>query len=641
MAAIYWFRKALRVHDNKLLLKACQESEELFAIFILDPQFTETPHARDNNSAKHNNSSSNSNTASNDSKHKNDEQKQEQQREDSRLVSLNNNTTIAGSGIGRPNANVFQFFFECLEDLDNTLQTKYNLKLYVFRGNPIEIFEFLFKNIPSLTNLYFENDTEPYAKQRDAKVLDLCKTYKIISNCDDFGHTLYNMEHTIAICDQFNKGIIPKTYRSFLTILDKLGTPNEPMHAPVAKDVAKNCKLGVWDDYIKNFEKKITKMTGEKQYHFNTPCIEEIGFKPIKKNEHSPFFGGETVGLERLRNWMVNEAKVIHFSKPQTKFNSIIADTTVLSPYITNGAVSVRLVWHEINKIYKKSRGRHTKPPCSLHGQLYFREWFYLLSFVTPNFHRIEKNPICRQTIEWDDFDAEKVLKWKNSETGYPLIDALMTQLRNEGWIHHLGRHLVACFLTRGDLWQSWEIGKIIFDELLLDGDYALNSANWMWLSCSAFFNSYWRVYSPVSFGKDNDPNGEYIRKYVPILKAFPKEYIYKPWMAPIGVQKKANCVIGKDYPFPMINHENARKENIEKMKQAFAMAKNNKDKLSSSKRTEQNISYKQYYLRFEYPFFLRFFEGGASISFSFSLLTVVLFPFATKNSFKVRFIFF
>ena len=63
-----------------------------------------------------------------------------------------------------------------------------------------------------------------------------------------------------------------------------------------------------------------------------------------------------------------------------------------------------------------------------------------------------------------------------------------MTQLREEGWIHHLARHAVACFLTRGDLWQSWEKGAAVFEELLLDADWALNSANWMWLSCSAFF---------------------------------------------------------------------------------------------------------------------------------------------------------
>ncbi|XP_036805940.1 cryptochrome-1-like [Oncorhynchus mykiss] len=66
-----------------------------------------------------------------------------------------------------------------------------------------------------------------------------------------------------------------------------------------------------------------------------------------------------------------------------------------------------------------------------------------------------------------------------------------MTQLRQEGWIHHLARHAVACFLTRGDLWISWEEGMKVFEGHLLDADYSLNAGNWMWLSASAFFNQY------------------------------------------------------------------------------------------------------------------------------------------------------
>ena len=96
--------------------------------------------------------------------------------------------------------------------------------------------------------------------------------------------------------------------------------------------------------------------------------------------------------------------------------------------------------------------------------------------------------------------------------TGFPFIDAVMTQLRKEGWIHHLGRHAVACFLTRGDLWVSWEEGMKVFEEYLLDADWSLNAGNWMWLSASAFFHQYFRVYSPIAFGKKTDKNGDFIR---------------------------------------------------------------------------------------------------------------------------------
>jgi cryptochrome len=111
-----------------------------------------------------------------------------------------------------------------------------------------------------------------------------------------------------------------------------------------------------------------------------------------------------------------------------------------------------------------------------------------------------------------------------------------MTQLRLEGWIHHLARHMVACFLTRGDLFLSWEEGLKVFDEYLIDGDWSLNAGNWMWLSASAFFHQYFRIYSPVAFGKKTDPDGKYIRKYVPVLKDFPQAYIYEPWTAPLAL---------------------------------------------------------------------------------------------------------
>lgn len=88
-----------------------------------------------------------------------------------------------------------------------------------------------------------------------------------------------------------------------------------------------------------------------------------------------------------------------------------------------------------------------------------------------------------------------------------------------QGWMHHLARHAVACFLTRGDLYCPWTTGRDVFDRLLIDDDWSINNANWMWLSASAFFYQYHRVYSPVTFGKKYDPSGDFVRKFVPELK--------------------------------------------------------------------------------------------------------------------------
>ena len=84
-----------------------------------------------------------------------------------------------------------------------------------------------------------------------------------------------------------------------------------------------------------------------------------------------------------------------------------------------------------------------------------------------------------------------------------------------------------------------------VFDELLLDADWSVNAGSWMWLSCSSFFTQFFPLYDPVRFGRKADPNGDYIRKYVPVLKNFPIQYIHEPWMAPEQIQKAAKCIVG------------------------------------------------------------------------------------------------
>ncbi|CAK1604503.1 unnamed protein product [Parnassius mnemosyne] len=135
---------------------------------------------------------------------------------------------------------------------------------------------------------------------------------------------------------------------------------------------------------------------------------------------------------------------------------------------------------------------------------------------------------------------------------------------------------MVACFLTRGDLWISWEEGAKVFENYLLDYDWSLNAGNWMWLSASAFFYKYFRVYSPVAFGKKTDKDGLYIRKYVPELKKYPSDYIYEPWKAPKSIQTKAGCIVGIGYPKRIVDHDKIHKENIQKMSLAY---KNNREK--------------------------------------------------------------
>ena len=143
-----------------------------------------------------------------------------------------------------------------------------------------------------------------------------------------------------------------------------------------------------------------------------------------------------------------------------------------------------------------------------------------------------------------------------------------MRQLRLEGWIHHLGRHAVACFLTRGGCYIDWERGAAVFEEWLLDHEVACNSGNWQWLACVAFYAQFYRCYSPVAFPKKWDPAGAFVREYVPELAQFPDKYIYEPWRAPVVDQKKAKCLVKGEGRDRDGGYEGALWEEADRMKE-------------------------------------------------------------------------
>ncbi|XP_043227438.1 cryptochrome-2-like isoform X1 [Amphibalanus amphitrite] len=441
---------------------------------------------------------------------------------------------------GRVGANRWRFLVGALSDLDSSLQLL-GSRLLVCRGSPETVLPKLIREW-DVRRITFETDTEPYAVARDARVAQLarelsCAVTSVTS------HTLYEPAQVLAA----NGGKPPLTYQRMVTLVEQLG-------APVAAEPAP----------------RSLPPPGQPAGHFSVPSLAELGVDAEQLGEEL-YPGGETEGLARLERSLARPDWVCRFEKPKTAPNSLQPSTTVLSPYVKFGCVSARLFYHRLADVYSR-RGNYTRPPVSLHGQLLWREFFYVVGANTPNFDRMEGNAICRQ-IPW--IENEEFLKaWSEGRTGYPWIDAVMTQLRQEGWIHHLARHAVACFLTRGDLFISWEHGMKVFDELLLDADWSLNAANWMWLSASAFFHQFFRVYSPVAFGKKTDPNGDYIKKYLPKLRKYPSQYIYEPWKAPIATQKAAGCIVGRDYPKPIVDHDKVRPRNIEWMAAAYKKGK-------------------------------------------------------------------
>ncbi|XP_069596014.1 cryptochrome-2 isoform X1 [Ranitomeya imitator] len=439
--------------------------------------------------------------------------------------------------------NRWRFLLQSLEDLDSSLR-KLGSRLFVVRGQPADVFPRLFKEW-SVNRLTFQYDSEPFGKERDAAIMKLAKEAGVEVIVEK-SHTLYDLDKIIEL----NGNSPPLTYKRFQAIVSRMELPRRPVPT-ITRQQMEPCRGEIKSSHDETY---------------GVPSLEELGF-PSEKQGSAVWPGGETEALARLDRHLERKAWVANYERPRMNANSLLASSTGLSPYLRFGCLSCRLFYYRLKELYQKVK-KNSPPPLSLYGQLLWREFFYTAATNNPKFDQMEGNPSCVQ-IPWDR-NPEALAKWAEGKTGFPWIDAIMTQLRLEGWIHHLARHAVACFLTRGDLWNSWECGVKVFDELLLDADFSVNAGSWMWLSCSAFFQQFFHCYCPVGFGRRTDPSGDYIRRYLPVLKAFPCRYIYEPWNAPESVQKEANCIIGVDYPKPMVNHAEASRMNIERMKQTY-----------------------------------------------------------------------
>ena len=400
-------------------------------------------------------------------------------------------------------------------------------------------------------------DTEPYSQRRDAQVDNLAAELSI-DVMTRVGHTLTHLSHLLKSSSSKPLTVMAQ----FLTRLNAelavnpIVSHDRPSALPAPTAAAK------W----------LTAASA-------VPSLADLGREDCAANGGQCSFagrpvpvlrGGETAALARMHEMLARTEWVASFEKPKTSPTDFDPrSTTGLSPYLKFGCLSVRTLHIGIETVYA-SVPEHSQPPSSLLAQLYWREFFHAAAYGTgPNYGQMKDNPICKQ-IGWDA-NPEYVEAWRNGRTGYPWIDAAMTQLRVEGWIHHLARHAVACFLTRGDLFQSWMEGAKVFSEYLVDADWELNNGNWMWLSCSCFFYQYFRCYSPVAFPKKFDKDGEYIRRWIPQLRHFSKKYIFTPWEAPVFEQREAGCEIGTEcYPLPIVEHEVVSKENMQRITEAY-----------------------------------------------------------------------
>jgi len=189
--------------------------------------------------------------------------------------------------------------------------------------------------------------------------------------------------------------------------------------------------------------------------------------------------------------------------------------------------------------------------------QLAWREFYAHLLAAFPETRRRAMRPEY-DGVAWLD-DPEGLAAWAEGRTGYPFVDAAMRQLRAEGWIHNRARMVAASFLVK-DLLIDWRLGERHFLRWLVDGDVAQNVGNWQWVAgTGADAAPYFRVFNPVTQGLRFDPDGDYVRRWVPELARLPVPAVHAPWKAAASVLQEAGVALGVTYPAPIVDHAEAR----------------------------------------------------------------------------------
>jgi len=239
--------------------------------------------------------------------------------------------------------------------------------------------------------------------------------------------------------------------------------------------------------------------------------------------------------------------------------------TSRLSPHLHFGEISPRQVWHTVCA----ALGENPAKPNV--GEPYLRQiiWREFAMHLLYHFPRTVTEPLRREysRFPWQE-DPDKLRAWQLGRTGYPIVDAGMRELWSTGWMHNRVRMIAASFLVK-DLLIPWQAGAEWFWDTLVDADLANNTLGWQWVAgCGADAAPYFRIFNPVTQGMKFDPDGEYVRRWVPELKGLGGKAIHVPWEASPNELQNAGVTLGETYPERIVDHGEARNLALQALQQ-------------------------------------------------------------------------
>lgn len=234
-----------------------------------------------------------------------------------------------------------------------------------------------------------------------------------------------------------------------------------------------------------------------------------------------------------------------------------------LSPHLHFGEISPHQVWHAAKAL--EGDTTISKDIDHFLSELGWREFSNNLLYYWPTLPRVNLQK------KFDHFpwrnDTEDLTRWQRGQTGYPIVDAGMRQLWRTGYMHNRVRMIVGSFLVK-NLLLHWHHGEEWFWDTLVDADLANNSASWQWIAgCGTDAAPYFRIFNPVTQGKKFDPDGEYVRRYIPELSQLPNKFIHNPWDAPAAELHNAGVKLDQNYPEPIVDLKASRERALSAFK--------------------------------------------------------------------------
>ncbi|MBC2063071.1 cryptochrome/photolyase family protein [Listeria marthii] len=450
MTSVMWFRRDLRVSDNKALYHASKE-DDLILLFQVNPaQF------------------------------------------------------ITGS----PS---HQAFFASVAHFQQELAK--TARLQIMFGDPMECLQQLKEALPTWNKVFFNRDETGYGASRDAAAQQLFDERQIEVHAfhDSYLHSAEEVKKS------------PTEYYKIFT--------------PYYKK---------WREEMKEMPLKVTLKPENIRKESLFPKYEEQFAEIVHDLPVSD--AGEQAANARLASFIKEDLTDYDKARDFPELDK----TSHLSRYLRTGEISIRTIWQALQQT-EATEGRAT-----FEKELCWRDFYNMIYVSFPD----QKNEPIQENyryIEWENSRAFFKC-WQEGQTGFPLVDAAMRQLKETGWMHNRLRMITASFLTK-DLLIDWRFGEKYFQQMLIDYDPASNIGGWQWAaSTGTDAVPYFRIFNPTTQSEKFDPDGKFIRKYVIELAHIPDKFIHQPEKMSEKEQNEYGLMVGKDYPLPIVDHKERRK---------------------------------------------------------------------------------